>query len=235
MKPVIGIIPLWDDERESIWMVPGYMNMLREAGAVPLIFPLVADEADLLQLCSMCSGFLLTGGHDVAPELYGEPKSERCGVTCPERDLIERVVFDYAIAEDRPLLGICRGIQLINALCGGTLYQDLPTEYPSNGVTHSMIKPYDRVWHRVNIVEGSELHKIVGETTLGVNSYHHQAIKELAPYLEAMAISEDGLIEALSYPSKRFVMALQWHPELNYHCDESSRAIVLAFVEAARQ
>ena len=152
MKPIIGVTPLWDGERESIWMLPGYVDAIRECGGVPIIFPLKANEDDLRQLCELCDGFLLTGGDDVDPSLYGASKSEKCGSSCADRDYMERVVFDYAVTHDLPLFGICRGIQIINAFCGGTLYQDLPTEH--GGVSHQMTPPYDSEWHRVTIAEG---------------------------------------------------------------------------------
>ncbi len=238
LKPTIGVIPLWDDARESIWMIPGYMDMIRDAGGVPIILPLKIDSLDLPQLLKVCDGVLMTGGHDVDPELYSQPKSELCGNPSLERDALEREVFDYAMEHDLPLLGICRGIQLINALCGGTLYQDLPTEYDLHSqsrVNHQMTPPYDRPQHEVDIVEGGALHQIVGERRLSVNSYHHQAIKELAPSLSATAYSVDGLVEAISMDSRSFVQAVQWHPELNYLKEESSRRLVDSFIEACAE
>ncbi len=231
MKPIIAITPLWDDKLSSVWMLPGYLDALREAGAVPIILPLEASAEDIVQLCEMCDGFLLTGGHDVDPALYNEPRSEKCGGACRRKDSMERVVFDYAVMCDKPLLGICRGIQIINAFCGGTLYQDLPTERDS-AVCHQMTAPYNRVQHQVSIATGSPLHKILGMSTLGVNSYHHQAIKELGADLKAQAHSEDGLVEAVYMPSHSFIQAVQWHPELSFRSDENSRKIVGAFVNA---
>ncbi len=236
MKPIIGVIPLWDGAKNSIWMLPGYLDVIREAGAIPVIFPLKASRDDIEQLCGVCSGFLLTGGDDVDPMLYGEVKSDRCGEPNVVRDTLEREVFDYAMQRDMPVFGICRGIQFINAVLGGTLYQDLPSQYSPKveaergGVCHQMTPPYDRVCHRVKVLEGSPLYNIVGVEDLGVNSYHHQAIKELSPRLKAMAISEDGLVEAVYMPDMKFVQAVQWHPELNYLVEESSRGLMREFV-----
>ncbi len=236
MKPIIGVMPLWDEAKSSIWMLPDYLDLIRDAGALPLIFPMDVAAADVEQLCGICDGFLLTGGDDVDPALYGEEVSERCGATNSRRDSLERVVFNYAIEHDLPMLGICRGIQFINALLGGTLYQDLPSERGAvDGVNHQMTPPYDREVHRVRIVEGTPLWDIVGEEWLGVNSYHHQAVKDLAPSLVAMAYSEDGLIEALYIRDRRFVEAYQWHPELNFKVCKVSREIVKRFVECAAQ
>ncbi len=233
MKPTIGVIPLWDDAKQSIWMLPAYLEAIEAAGGVAVTLPLSASSEDVLQLCGLCDGFLLTGGHDVDPALYGAEVSNECGTINFDRDKLERTVFDYAVAHDKPLLGICRGIQFINALCGGTLYQDLPTEHTvPNAVSHQMVAPYDRSWHSVTIIEGTPLAKITTTKELGVNSYHHQAIKELAPNLQPMAISEDGLIEAIYMPTKRFMQALQWHPELDFRSNEVSLRIVREFIGA---
>ena len=124
-KPVIGIIPLWDEEKESVWMVPGYLDGIRDAGGIPMILPLVPHMEDMEQLDSMIDGYLFTGGHDVDPHMYGEEPLPVCGTCCHERDILEEKIYGIAKAEDKPVLGICRGIQLINVLQGGTLYQDL--------------------------------------------------------------------------------------------------------------
>ncbi len=233
MKPTIGVVPLWDDERNSIWLLPGYMNALREAGALPIILPLEIEPEDLTQIAQLCDGFLLTGGQDVDPAIYGEAAIDECGRPCGERDRLERAIFEYAVENDRPIFGICRGIQFINAICGGSLYQDLPSQYPPcKDVVHQMTPPYDRPCHRVTILPETPLAAIVEQSELAVNSYHHQAIKQISPQLRAMAISEDGLVEAVYMPHKRFIQAVQWHPELNHHCDESSRKIMRSFVEA---
>ncbi len=235
VKPIIGVMPLWDDEKESIWMLPGYMDLIRDCGGLPIIFPLKASEEEIEQLCEMCSAFLLTGGHDVCPSRYSHPKYETCGVICDDRDSLEISVFKHALKHDKPVFGICRGIQLINAICGGTLYQDLPTEHSHKiSVNHQMTPPYDDTCHSVKIIENTPLHKITEELTLNVNSYHHQAIKDLSPDFEIMATSEDGLIEAIYMPTKRFIMAVQWHPEFNFKKEPSSRKMIQAFVESCR-
>lgn len=187
MKPIVGVIPLWDDEKESIWMLPGYMNALENNGAVPIIL-LLSTNKDVLDKCfDMVDGILFTGGHDVNPKFYNQ-KNEKCGLLCDPRDEMEKYLFTKAIENDKPVLGICRGIQLFNALLGGTLYQDLPTEYPSE-TKHAMTKPYNRGVNTVDILKDTPLFEIIGVDKLSVNSYHHQAIKDLAPNVVANAIS----------------------------------------------
>ncbi len=235
MRPVIGVIPLFDEEKDSIWMVPGYMDGIRSAGGLPLILPLKADEEMVAQVCGLCGGFLFTGGHDVDPALYGEEKGPFCGPQNGDRDVLEKAVFAYALEKDLPIFGICRGIQLINALCGGTLYQDIPREYEAEEkVEHHMKPPYDLPCHRVEILPDTPLFHLLGRGELAVNSYHHQAVKELAPSLRPMAVSEDGLTEALYMPGKRFIQAVQWHPEFCFRTDEAARKLFESFVEACK-
>ncbi len=231
MRPLVGVLPLWDDEKESIWMLPGYLDGIAEAGAMPVIFPLTEDKEDISRLVDMCDGILMTGGHDVTPLIYGETPLEGKVSCCGKRDIMEKLVLEKAMKEDKPILGICRGIQFINAVLGGTLYQDLPSQHPSL-VEHHQTPPYDMPVHKVLVRKGTPLFDCLGLEVLSVNSYHHQAVKDLAPGLELMAVSEDGLVEAVYRPGSRFLWAVQWHPEFSFKTDEYSRRIFRAFVEA---
>lgn len=231
MEKVIGVTPLYDGEKESLWMLPGYVKMLEAAGAVPIIMPLTTNEGELDYFLKICGGFLLTGGHDVAPSVYGAEKSPLCGETNAERDRMDSYILKKAVAENKSVLGICRGIQLMNAAFGGTLYQDLPAEYGTR-VNHHMSPPYSRAVHKVSIAERSLLKDVLGEEEIGVNSYHHQAVKTLSEAFDIAAVSEDGLIEGIFMPEKKFVLGVQWHPEFSYLSDVNSRKIVKAFVES---
>ena len=231
MRPVIGLIPLVDDERESLWMLPGYMDGVAAAGGLPIMLPLTSGDEALDQVCAMCDGFLLTGGHDVAPEIYGAAREDVCGTCSPERDRMELGVLRRAMATDKPVLGICRGIQFINAALGGTLWQDLPTRRPS-ATEHHQRPPYDVPAHSVEVLPDTPLAALIGEGARRVNSYHHQAVKELAAPLSAMAVSEDGLIEAAWHPAQRFLWGVQWHPEFAWKSDPAARAVFEAFVKA---
>ncbi|MCD7919961.1 MAG: gamma-glutamyl-gamma-aminobutyrate hydrolase family protein, partial [Clostridiales bacterium] len=174
------------------------------------------------------------GGHDVSPALYQQPRSPHCGPTCPARDRLETALYARALAEGKPVLGICRGIQLINVLQGGTLYQDLPTEFDSP-VEHHMAPPYTNAAHRVTVRRGTPLHALLQTEEMGVNSYHHQAVKALGADLEVMALSEDGLVEAVRHTGKPFVWGFQWHPEFDFQVNPSSRRIFEAFLAACQR
>ena len=231
MKAIVGVMPLWDEERESLWMLPAYLDAVREAGGLPVVFPFTEDEAELEQLAGLCDGFLLTGGQDVSPALYGEAPLEGLTVTCPKRDEMEGIVLRLALDRDKPVLGVCRGLQFLNAALGGTLWQDLPTQRPSE-IAHRQELPKDRPTHTVTLAEDSPLRRRLGVERLAVNSAHHQAIRALAPGLRAMAFAPDGLTEAFWMPERRFLWGVQWHPEQLCGTDEASRAIFRAFVEA---
>lgn len=229
--PMIGLVPLADIQRESWWMLPGYMEGIADAGGLPVMLPLTADRAALEQSADAFDGFLFTGGHDVSPALYGEKALPLCGERCPERDAMEKTLFDFAAERDKPMLGICRGLQFLNVALGGSLYQDLPAQRPSE-VVHHQDPPYDRPSHPVEL--GAPLRALLGRESVPVNSCHHQGIKALAPALEPMAWAPDGLVEAAFAPGRRFLWAVQWHPEFSRLRDENSRRIFQAFVDAAK-
>lgn len=233
MRPVIGLIPLYDDEKESYWMLPGYMQAIEAGGGLPIMLPLTEDKDELAEAYSLCQGILFTGGHDVSPSVYGQEKKATCGKECGPRDAMEGLILDKCLADDKPLFGICRGIQFINAHLGGSLYQDLPTEYDCK-VEHHMAPPYDRAAHQVEVIDKTKLAEIIGVGYHSVNSCHHQAIKDLSPKLEKMAVSEDGLIEAVAVKDQRFAVAVQWHPEFSFKNNEESMKLLKAFIKECK-
>ena len=232
-KPIIGVIPLWDEQRKSLWMLPGYPDGIRETGGLPVILPLEGEAEDLLRLYALCDGLLLTGGQDVDPALYGAPASPLCGERCPKRDRLEPLLFRRAMEDDKPVLGICRGIQLMNVLLGGTLYQDLPAQL-SGCAEHHMAPPYDRTYHAVNLETGGLLRSLLGVGSMDVNSCHHQGIRTVASPLRVEATAPDGLVEAVSCPGRRFLLGVQWHPEFSFRTDPFSTAIFRVFVDRCR-
>lgn len=233
-KPMIGVLPLYDNEKESYWMLPGYMRGIEDAGGIPIMLPITTDKDMILKFAQTFDGFLFTGGHDINPELYGEEIEDTCGVLCIERDFMETVLFNYAVELDKPSLGICRGLQLFNVLLGGTLYQDIPTQRSVSTVQHKQKSPYSEPVHQVYVEKENLLYDILQADSLKVNSYHHQGIKNLSEQLVSAAKAEDGLIEAVIMPYKKFILAVQWHPEFNYKFDDHSFKLFLEFVKSCK-
>jgi len=233
-QPMIAVLPQWDQSDESIRMSPNYTHALEEAGAVPVILDLTASETVLKRFACSFDGFLFPGGPDMHPDYYGQEKADYCGEICEMRDKMEAYMFrEVVINQNKPALGICRGIQIFNIILGGTLYQDIPTELPSK-INHRQEPPYDVPAHHVRLVPESPLCKLAGKECLEVNSIHHQGINRLAKGLEVMAASEDGLIEAVYMPDHSFVWAVQWHPECSIK-EEISKKIFSSFVEGVKK
>ena len=226
--PIIGVTPLWDAERKSVWMLPDYLEGIKAAGGVPVVLPIEMSEEDANRIVETCDGFLFTGGQDVSPELYGTMDATGTIIPSPERDGLETLLLEKALQADKAILGICRGLQFINAFLGGTLWQDLPSQHPSD-IVHRQGKPYGVPTHKV-ILKGG-LKTQLGKDILEVNTLHHQAVKDLAGDLIPMAISPDGLIEAARMTSKRFVWAVQWHPEYMFKTDADSLSLFSHFVK----
>ena len=227
-KPMIGVTPLWDAERQSVWMLPDYLDGIKAAGGLPVVLPLEMSEEDANQVVETCDGFLFTGGQDVSPELYGMEDATGTIVASPERDRMETLLLSKALHADKAVLGICRGLQFSNVFLGGTLWQDLPSQHPSE-IVHRQGKPYDVPMHQVTL--SGDLQAFLGKNILEVNTLHHQAIKDLGSGLMPMAVAPDGIIEAAQMSGKRFVWAVQWHPEYLFRTDSDSLAIFSCFVE----
>jgi len=216
-SPIIGVTPLWDAERKSVWMLPDYLDGIKAAGGIPIILPLEMAEEDADRIVETCDGFLFTGGQDVG--------------SCSERDKLETLLLSKALLSDKAILGVCRGLQFINVFLGGTLWQDLPSEHPSE-IVHRQGKPYGTPTHKV-ILNGN-LKTLLGKDIIEVNTLHHQAAKDLGSDLTPMAVAPDGIIEAVQMVGKRFVWAVQWHPEYMFKTDQDSLAIFSCFVERCK-
>ena len=233
-KPVIGLTPLYDIEQDRLWMRPNYLRAVIESGGVPLVLPLIDDQADIGALAALCDGFLFTGGPDVHPSLFNEDVMRYCGAIDEKRDALEILLLHEADRLSKPVLGICRGIQLINVALGGSLYQDIPAQVEAVPIAHYQQPPYHVPVHSVTVERDSPLYHIVNKEVMMVDSMHHQAIKDIAPSLRCAAWSKDGLAECVYLPGRPFFMGIQWHPEWMFQPNSDSVKLFSAFVNAAK-
>ena len=234
-KPVIGLTPSHHLDNNDLSMRPTYLRAVSQAGALPLVLPLEISEEDCRQLIETVDGVLLTGGDDIHPFLYGQETHQKCGEISQSRDSLELTLFSMAMEAGKPILGICRGLQLINVAMGGTLYQDIPSQLISEfPIAHKQSFPYKIPSHTVEIEKDTLLSRILGEdaSSIAVNSMHHQAIKDLAPGLCACATAPDQLVEAAYAPDYPFLLGVQWHPEHLAPSQPEAAALFLAFVKA---
>ena len=228
-KIIIGVIPLYDEKKESIWMLPNYMEALEESGAIPIILPFSDNKENIIEICKKIDGLLVTGGQDVNPNLYDEEKIEECGTVCDIRDRMEKLYLGEMFKLDKPVFGICRGLQFLNVYMGGSLYQDIAMQFPTK-INHRQKPPFDKPVHNVQLKDGI-LKDLYKEDEIAVNSYHHQGIKKLGKNLQVLAFSEDDIIEAIQVKNKKFIMAVQWHPEYMYKTDDKQRKLFELFVK----
>lgn len=233
----VGICARYLDPAKEQSCVDEYIQAVISCGACPLIFPVTEDEAVIDAYLASVDAVIIPGGRDVDPALYHESRHDKTQIPHQLLDRFEIAVVKKAIALDKPLLGICRGLQLINVALGGTLYQDIPSEIP-HALKHNMHPDYAKPAHQVRVCKDTPLAKLWAETLsdnemlIGVNSRHHQAIKDLACGLEPMAYATDGILEAFYMPKARFVMAVQWHPELMCAQNASQKSLIASLVEA---
>ena len=214
-----------------------YIQTLVQAGAIPWMIPLV-DDRTLRGVFEALDGVFLPGGADIDPASYGVDPHPLCDRTDPERDRVELLLARWAMAEATPMLGVCRGMQLINVAAGGTLYQDLAEQLPGS-IKHDYF-PFtgrgftrDFLAHPVDVLPGTRLARLVGAGALRVNSMHHQGVRDVGLGLRQTARSPDGLVEALEGEGDAYLVAVQWHPEALTDRDAHARGLFRDFIDAA--
>ena len=216
-----------------------YILTLTQAGAIPWLIPLV-DEDTLRGIYDELDAVFLPGGADIDPATYGADPHPLCDKTDRDRDRVEVLLASWAMAEEKPVLGVCRGMQLVNVAAGGTLYQDLAEERPGS-LKHDYF-PFrgqsyarDYLAHEVTVAEGTRLAQRMGAGALKVNSMHHQGVRTLGQGLVATAVAPDGLIEAIEGEGDAYLVAVQWHPEALTDNDARTRGLIADFIDAAME
>ncbi len=246
MKPLIGITCNYD-YRDTVGIASGmgstgqdwnfitgdYIYALEKADAAVALIPRVENFENVVPLLDKLDGVLISGGHDIGPMCYNEPVKGYCGTVIPQRDKSDIAIVKYAMLERKiPVLGICRGIQVLNVACGGTIYQDIEKE---GGFEHHFGEQFPRntPWHTVNLAEGSLLADAYGSKTVAVNSFHHQAVKKTGTGVTITAYSTDGVPEGIEIAGNPFAVGVQWHPEMMFDSDDQMK-LLKAFVLACK-
>jgi putative glutamine amidotransferase len=201
--------------RPAVFLYTSYINALESFGLAPVLITPGHTGSSIDALVDACCGLVLSGGEDVDPSRYGEEPSPALGQVEPLRDEMEFRAVECATARGMPVFGICRGLQVLNVHFGGTLYQDIATDRPGEQLTHQQTQPWFERTHSATVLQDSLLSSIVGEERLLINSFHHQAVKHLAPGMRVVARADDGMVEAIERPEYPWLLGVQWHPERN--------------------
>ncbi len=228
MKPRIGII-ICGIKGSSQYVSNAYIQSIRYAGGLPLLIPLVRSDQILEEYLNLCDGFLFCGGQDITPLLFGEAPMDHLGTTNISLDLFQIRLTKSVLKSQKPLLAICRGMQILNVACGGTLYQDILST--KNKFYNHMQNSQSRsdISHLIQTVKSSKLHHYIG-SNVKVNSFHHQAIQTLGEGLKICASSSDQIVEAIEMPQHPFVIGVQWHPESMYRNSVEMRNLFKEFI-----
>jgi putative glutamine amidotransferase len=239
MRPLIGIPAQADYRDKSHRPIYGnnrtYVHAVESVGGVPVLIPMLDDPGLLESLFDHLDGLLLSGGVDLQPRLYHEQPRPYLGEVDERLDEMELFLVQHALQQNMPILGICRGMQLLNVALGGTLYQDITAQCPGS-MEHCHRKlQRNMLTHNVYIEEGSRAEQIFGSNEIRINSLHHQAANEPGPGVRITGRAEDGIAELLEVPSYRFVFGIQGHPEELYTTEQSAARLFAAFIQACSE
>jgi putative glutamine amidotransferase len=211
MKPVIGVTSHVELDYKHT-LSNDYIESILAAGGVPVILPIGIDS-DVSLIVEKIDGLVVTGGGDIDPFLFGEEPHPKLGMISPGRDSFEMAIINEMLKANKPILAICRGIQILNIAVGGDMYQDIYSQIKEPLLQHSQKALKSHLAHYVNITENSLLESIAGQRQIKVNTYHHQAVRNVPKPLVVSGVASDGVIEAIESTEHTFVLGVQWHPE----------------------
>lgn len=235
-KPLIGVTAGFDYGENKLYINNGYYEGVINAGGLPVILPVTKDIDCVNSLIDEFDGFLLSGGPDVDAKYWHERNYVFNGEISPYRDEMEILIAREAVNRNKPIFGICRGAQVINIALGGTIYQDIYAQIKKDSLEkHSQQAPKWYPTHNIHIEEGSKIYKSHAKSTIRVNSFHHQAVKDVAPGFKVSSRCEDGIIESIEHETCTFAVGVQWHPELMWKKDRTFLKLFEDFVESCRK
>ncbi|KHF40214.1 gamma-glutamyl-gamma-aminobutyrate hydrolase family protein [Halalkalibacter okhensis] len=233
MRPLIGISTS-ENNNESM-LSHQYVKAVTRAGGIPIVLPNIVEHNELDPLVERLDGLLLSGGGDIDPTLFGEEPHPKLGLIRPDRDQFEMCMIKKFLERDKPILAICRGCQILNIAAGGDMYQDIYSQKDKELLQHTQVAPMTHGSHFVRVLDGSLLHRVTDELKFKVNSYHHQANRQVATNFQVSAIASDGVIEAIESTVHSFVLGLQWHPEgMLPNGDYYAKSVFESFLRACK-
>lgn len=232
MKPIVGITAEITDDGNH-FLRPVYAKAIIQAGGIPLLIPLVPEE-HIDTLCNQIDALYLTGGEDIDPSYYGEEPDVVLGKVSPDMDRMEFSLVKKMLELDKPFIGVCRGLHMLNVATGGSLYQSIHTQREEKSILHKQNAIRTHRSHHVKVEKDSRMFDMLQESEFKVNSYHHQGVNKVKEPLRIVARASDGLIEGLESTEHSFVFGFQWHPEeFAIDGDEPSKRIFEAYIDAA--
>jgi putative glutamine amidotransferase len=211
-----------------------YISAIEHAGGTPIVLPIVENQECISSFMDIMDGLLLSGGGDIDPSFFNEEPIPELGNIDPDRDRVEMLLSKAALEQDLPVLAICRGIQVLNVAAGGTLYQDI-SQHSKEILKHRQSAPGWHASHTIQIEPGSLMYDMFGKPTGRVNSFHHQAVRVSADGFYISARSIDGIIEAIESKEHRFMLGVQFHPEMMFQHHPEAANIFAAFVKACKR
>ena len=233
-KPIIGIVSGLSENRKYISTGRAHAEAVLASGGTPIYLPVIPDKQLIHHYIDLCQGFIFTGGPDIDPIRYGEEQKNFCGSVQPDRDEMElELAAQLLHFTNKAVLGICRGHQVLNVATGGSLYQDLASQYSSDVIAHRQKQDEEYLSHSVSVFPDTLLMKVCKKQSFRVCSLHHQAVKTPGTGMKVCACSSDGVIEGISFEKHPFYLGIQWHPERTWKTDEVSLNIFRGIVQAA--
>jgi|SRR5690625_2527416 len=213
MKPIIGIVPSIDEESNQYYSNIENAEAIIRVGGLPYLLPYVTCNRDILRIVNIIDGLYVAGGNDVDPKYFNETPHEEIGEINPTRDIFELHLLKMMFKRNKPVLGVCKGMQMINVALGGDLYQDISSQYKDELIQHKQRAKIVHPTHPIDVKTGTKLYRMIKKKNVYVNSYHHQAVRRLGRNVIVSSYATDGVIEAIESTAHTFVIGVQWHPE----------------------